>query len=104
MARKIKIDIYTVDNYVRVSDYDDSTGEINVDINAVQGFGWRYVREDAALALTNANALIAIRNGEKSTGFFKFADIASVNIDGVAQVVANLSAVITAIAPYIFKA
>ena len=102
MARKIQIEVDTTLNYCRVTDADTTTGDINFEYYGVLGWGFGYKREDALLALTNANALIKLTTPTGETGFFKIADVDYFKLDGVNQVQANLSVLISNISPYIF--
>jgi hypothetical protein len=104
MARKVQIEVDTTLNYCRITDSDTTSGEVNFDFFGVIGYGFSYERESSTLALTNANALIKLKTPTGETGFFKIAELDYFKIDGVAQVNATLSALITNVAPYIFTA
>lgn len=104
MARKVQIEVDTTLNYCRVTDADTTTGDINHECFSVIGWGFAYKREDSTTALTNANALIKLVTPTGETGFFKIADLDYFKLDGVNQVQANLSVLISNIAPYIFAA
>lgn len=101
MARLIFINVDTTLNQIQVTDSDTTSGEVFLDYFGKIGNPVRIERSEV-LVLTDADAQISIQTQLGETGFFKFADIDDVQIDGVTIGAADLADVLTGIGAYLF--
>ena len=100
--REININIDTTLNYCQVTDFDSATGKIYYEVYQALGFGWTYERENAALSLTDPDAMLKLKGLTGETGFFKIAEVVAFVVDGLPIVCADLDAFVAQISPLIF--